>query len=128
MAKTRVFISFDYDNDARQKDLLVGQAKHPDSDFEFADWSSKEHLTGDWKAKIKQKMAYVDVVCILCGKNMSTATGVDAEVHIAQEIGKPYFLLAAYTAGSIRPKAAKSADKLYKWSWDNLKLLINGGR
>ena len=48
MAKTRVFISFDYDNDARQKDLLVGQSKHPDTDFEFADWSSKEHLTGDW--------------------------------------------------------------------------------
>ena len=56
MAKTRVFISFDYDNDARQKDLLVGQAKHPDTDFEFADWSSKEHLTGDWKAKIKAKL------------------------------------------------------------------------
>ena len=63
MAKTRVFISFDYDNDARQKDLLVGQSKHPDTDFEFADWSSKEHLTGDWKAKIKAKLAYVDVVC-----------------------------------------------------------------
>ena len=60
MAKTRVFISFDYDNDARQKDLLVGQSKHPDTDFEFADWSSKEHLTGDWKAKIKAKLAYVD--------------------------------------------------------------------
>lgn len=128
MAKTRVFISFDYDNDARQKDLLVGQANHPDTDFEFADWSSKEHLTGDWKAKIKAKMAYVDVICVLCGKNMSTATGVDAEIQMAQEIGKPYFLLAAYADGSTRPKGAKSTDKLYKWSWENLKQLINGSR
>lgn len=128
MAKTRVFISFDYDNDARQKDLLVGQSKHPDTDFEFADWSSKEHLTGDWKAKIKAKMAYVDVVCILCGEKMSTATGVDAELLMAQEIGKPYFLLAAYATGSTRPKAAKLTDKVYEWTWDNLKKLVKGSR
>lgn len=126
--KTRVFISFDYDNDARQKDLLVGQSKHPDTDFEFADWSSKEHLTGDWTAKIKQKLAYVDVVCILCGKNMDTATGVNAEIKICVEIGKPYFLLAAYAEGSKKPSAAKASDSLYRWSWDNLKALVAGGR
>ena len=128
MAKTRVFISFDYDNDARQKDLLVGQSKHPDTDFEFADWSSKEHLTGDWKAKIKAKLAYVDVVCVLCGKNMPSATGVAHEVTIAQEIGKPYFLLAAYQDDCLKPSTARASDKLYKWTRENLKNLIKGDR
>lgn len=128
MAKTRVFISFDYDNDARQKDLFVGQSKHPDSEFEFADWSSKEHLTGDWKAKIKAKLAYVDVICVLCGKNMSSATGVAQEVMIAQEIGKPYFFLAAYAEGCSKPSTAKSGDKLYTWNRENLKNLIKGAR
>ena len=128
MAKTRVFISFDFDNDARQKDLLVGQAKHPDSPFDFADWSSKEHLTGDWKAKIKAKLAYVDVACILCGKNMSTATGVFREIEMLQELGKPYFLLGAYTVGNTRPSAAKGSDAIYKWTWENLKKLVAGGR
>lgn len=128
MSKTRVFISFDYDNDARQKDLLVGQSKHPDTDFEFADWSSKEHLTGDWKAKIKAKLAYVDVICVLCGKNMATATGVAHEVAIAQEIGKPYFLLAAYQDGCFKPTTARTSDKLYTWTWENLKKLIKGAR
>lgn len=128
MAKTRVFISFDYDNDARQKDLLVGQSKHPDTDFEFADWSSKEHLTGDWKAKIKGRLAYVDVVCVLCGKNMTTATGVAQEVTIAQELDKPYFLLAAYQDGCSKPSTAGVNDSLYTWTWDNLKKLVNGGR
>jgi len=33
----RAFISFDYDYDARLKDLLMGQAKNPDSPFEVAD-------------------------------------------------------------------------------------------
>jgi len=51
MAKKRVFISFDYDHDETLKTFLVGQSKHADSPFELADWSIKEHLTGDWKKK-----------------------------------------------------------------------------
>lgn len=31
MAKKRMFVSFDYDNDARLKNLLVGQSKNEDS-------------------------------------------------------------------------------------------------
>ncbi len=27
-----------------------------------------------------------------------------------------------------KPKAAKSTDKMYKWTWDNLKKLIKGER
>jgi hypothetical protein len=129
MAKKRVFISFDYDNDQGQKHLLVGQAKLPDSPFDLADWSSKEHLTGDWKAKIKGKLAYVDVVCVLCGKNMASATGVAQELSMAKELGKEYFLLAAYSEGTMtKPTSASSNDKIYKWTWDNLKTLIGGGR
>jgi hypothetical protein len=115
MAKKRVFISFDYDNDQGQKHLLVGQAKLPDSPFELADWSSKEHLTGDWKAKIKAKLAYVDVVCVLCGKNMASATGVAQELSMAKELGKEYFLLAAYSEGTMtKPSSASTSDKIYK--------------
>lgn len=129
MAKKRVFISFDYDNDQGQKHLLVGQAKLPDSPFDLADWSSKEHLTGDWLAKIKSKLAYVDVVCVLCGRNMASATGVAHELAMAKELGKEYFLLAAYSEGLMtKPTTARSSDKIYKWSWDNLKALIGGER
>lgn len=129
MAKKRVFISFDYDHDQGQKHLLVGQAKLPDSPFELADWSSKEHLTGDWKVKIKAKLAYVDIVCVLCGNNMGSATGAGHELMIAKELGKPYFLLAAYSEGSMsRPTTAAATDKMYKWNWENLKNLIGGGR
>jgi hypothetical protein len=129
MAKKRVFISFDYDNDKGLKELLVGQAKLEDSPFELADWSNKEHLTGDWKKKTATKINAVDVVAVICGMNTHTATGVSAEVEIAQELGKPYFLLNGYTDKVCKkPLAAKAADKLYKWTWPNLKSLIAGGR
>lgn len=123
----RTFISFDYDNDARLKDLLVGQSKHSDSPFWIADWSIKEP-SADWKSKARARIRAAGLVIVLCGKNMSSATGVAIEVSIAQEEGVPYFLLAGYSAGSTKPATAKPADKLYDWTWDNLKALVGGAR
>ncbi len=129
MAKTKVFISFDADHDAALKVLLAGQAKHEDSPFELSDWSLKEPLTGDWKTKIVPRIKGADVVAVICGESTDTATGVSAEIKIAQDEGIPYFLLAGYSDKTCKkPKAAKYTDKLYKWTWDNLKTLVGGGR
>jgi hypothetical protein len=128
-AKKRVFISFDVDHDEGCKTMLAGQAKHPDSPFDFKDASVKEHLTGDWKDKVRRRMANIDVVIILCGQWTHTAKGVAAELVIAREAGKEYFLLAAYTdKRCTKPSAATVNDKLYRWTWDNLQTLIGGGR
>ena len=127
--KKRVFISFDYDHDQDVKMLLAGQAKLPDSPFDFTDASVKEHLTGDWKEKVRRRMDNIDVVIVLCGQQTHTAVGVAAELTIAQEKGKPYFLLAAYPNRTpSKPTSAKTTDKVYNWTWENLKTLIAGGR
>jgi hypothetical protein len=123
----RVFISFDYDNDARLKDLLVGQSKHSDSPFWISDWSIKEP-SADWKDKARARIRAAGLVIVLCGKNMGTATGVAVELAIAQEEGVPYFLLAGYKEGSTKPTTAKASDKLYSWTWENLKALVGGAR
>ena len=127
--KTRVFISFDIDHDEGTKTMLAGQADLPDSPFDFKDASVKEHLTGDWKEKVRRRMDNVDVVIILCGEKTHAASGVAAELTITQEKKKPYFLLAAYPDKTCtKPTSAGAGDKLYKWTWDNLKRLIGGGR
>lgn len=127
--KKRVFISFDYDHDEDVKMLLAGQAKLPDSPFDFTDASVKEHLTGDWKDKVRRRMDNIDVVIVLCGEHTHTASGVAAELTIAQERGKSYFLLAAYhNKTPTKPTSARSTDKVYNWTWENLKTLIAGGR
>lgn len=129
VAKKRVFISFDYDNDSSLKDFLVGQAKHPDSPFELADWSIKEAIDEHWKKAARTRIKGVDMLAVICGKNTHTATGVSAEIAIAQEEGVPYFLLQGYSSGGCtRPQAAKTSDKIYSWTWDNLKNLIGGAR
>ncbi|TRZ94940.1 hypothetical protein D4R78_05230 [bacterium] len=129
MAKKRVFISFDVDHDEGTKIMLAGQAKLPDSPFDFTDASVKEPLTGDWKEKVRRRMANIDLVIVLCGEYTHTASGITAEVTIAQEKSVPYFLLAAYSDKSCtKPTSAKAEDKLYKWTWDYLKALISGAR
>ncbi|WGL26773.1 hypothetical protein OWC53_15530 [Pectobacterium brasiliense] len=129
MAKVRVFISFDYDHDAILKTFLVGQSKLEDSPFELIDWSIKEHIDANWKDKARNRIKSVDVVCIICGENTDKATGVSEELKISQEEGVPYFLLYGYNGKKcVKPKSALSTDKVYKWTWDNLKALINGDR
>lgn len=125
----RVFISFDIDHDDGAKKMLAGQARLPDSPFEFKDNSVKYHLTGDWEQKVRRRMDNVDVVIVLCGTQTHTATGVSAELTIAKEKKKPYFLLAAYSEKTCtKPKSASSSDKIYNWTWPNLKKLIAGNR
>ncbi|XID91523.1 TIR domain-containing protein [Paenibacillaceae bacterium WGS1546] len=127
--KKRVFISFDIDNDEGTKQMLAGQAKLPDSPFDFKDNSVKAHLIGDWKEKVRRRMDNVDVVIVLCGTKTHTADGVAAELSIAKEKGKPYFLLAAYSdRHCTKPTSASASDKVYNWTWDNLKKLIAGNR
>lgn len=129
MAKRRVFISFDYDNDEGAKHMLVGQAKSPDSPFDFTDVSIKEPLSGDWKNKVWRRMDSIDVVLVLCGQQTHTAKGVAAELEIAQQKSKPYFLLAAYAdKNCTRPTSAKPSDAVYRWTWDNLQALVGGAR
>lgn len=127
MAK-RVFISFDYDNDAFLKEALVGQSKLPDSPFFIADWSIKV-ASPTWKEEARQRIRASEIVIVICGAHTDTAVGVAIELTIAQEERKAYFLLNGYTNSTgKKPTSAKAGDQIYRWTWDNLKTLVGGGR
>ncbi|MGB0375321.1 MAG: TIR domain-containing protein [Opitutales bacterium] len=127
--KKKVFTGFDFDHDEDLRNLLVGQSKNDDSPFELADWSVKQAMTGDWKEKVKRRICLVDQVIIICGEHTDTATGVSEELSIAKEERKPYFLLCGRSSKTCKkPRSASPSDKIYKWTWDNLKKLIGGAR
>jgi len=89
----------------------------------------KEHLIGDWKQKVRGRISRADVVCVLCSTTTHTATGVEVELAIAKELKKPYFLLCGYKDKvCTKPRNADSSDKMYDWTWPNLKLLVHGNR
>lgn len=128
MAKIPVFISFDYDHDLDLYNLLVGQSRLNDSPFEITNWSVKD-ASPKWVADARARISRVQQVIVICGLYTGSAVGIDTEIGLARELRKPYFLLAGRTAGNNRkPRTALATDKLYNWTWSNLKTLINGGR
>ena len=128
-AKTKVFISFDFDHDQDLRILFAGQAKLDDTPFEITDMSVKQELLGDWKAKVRHKIKSVEQVVVICGECTNTASGVNVEIKIAQEENKPYFLLWGRNGKTCKkPTAAKDTDKIYEWTWPNVKKLLDGGR
>jgi len=129
MAVKRAFISFDFDHDEDLRNLLSGQAKHPDTPFEIRDRSVKELMTGDWKSKVRNRIRNTDLTIVICGEYTNRADGVSEELSITRELDHPYFLLWGRADKQChKPRAATTVDKIYKWTWDNLKALINGNR
>lgn len=123
----RAFISFDFDHDAELRDALKGQPKNSNSPFEIVDASVRRHLPGNWEKKVRNRIRRADLVIVICGEYTHKAEGVAAEVRIAQEEDKPYFLLRGRRDKTCtRPRTALDDDEIQEWTWDNLRRQIEG--
>lgn len=123
MAKKGIFISFDYDNNLDLKNLLVGQAKNPDSPFEISDWSLKESAPQwDWENKAEAKIKNVDIVVVITGTYTYRASGVLKEIALARKHSKKIVQIKPQGTNPIR---VFDAGVLYDWTWDNLKSLLS---
>ena len=85
MAKKRVFISFDYDNDRHYKNLLLAWNSNNDFDFEFYDGSLKEGINSTNAPYIKSRLKPLiekssHVLCIV-GKESGTNDWINWEVQ-----------------------------------------------
>lgn len=128
MSTVPCYICFDYDHDDDLKLLLVGQAKNPGTPFSISDWSIKD-ASPQWRDEARTRIKRARQVIVICGQHTDSASGVSVELKIAQEEEKPYFLLYGRSDKTcVKPSAAKSTDKIYKWTWENLKKLIAGSR
>lgn len=124
MAKTPVFISFDFDNDETLRDFIIGQARNPDSPFEVVDHSLKESAPEkDWLDKARRAISRSDVFIVMLGPKTRFASGVLKEVRIANELGKRSFQIIGYRDGT-EGWAVPNAGRTYRWDWENLKRLL----
>ena len=129
MTMKRAFISFDFDHDEELRNALVGQAKNPQSPFSIADWSLHEPFDSNWRQRVRERIRRTDLTIVICGEHTNTAKGVAAEVSITREEGNPYFLLwGRPQKDCTKPGMTLKSDKIYKWTWENLKNLISGAR
>jgi hypothetical protein len=124
MAKKKVFVSFDYDNDKTLKDFIIGQAKLPDSPFEVIDFSLKEAAPEKtWLDKARTAIARAEVFIVMLGFKTRNASGVLKEVKIANTRKRDKFQVIGYKDGS-ETWAVPNAGRVYRWAWDNLKKLL----
>lgn len=125
MAKKKVFVSFDYDNDKTLKDFIIGQAKNSDSPFEVSDHSLKEAKPEkDWLEHAKRAIGRSDVFIIMLGPKTKNASGVLKELNAAIEKNKPKFQIIGYSDGT-SDLAVPGGGRTYSWNWENLKKLLS---
>jgi len=125
MAKKKIFISFDFDNDKTLKEFIIGQAKNDDSPFEVSDYSLKEAAPEkDWLDRAKAAIGRADVFIIMLGSKTKNASGVLKELKVANEKSKDKFQIIGYRDGS-EDWAVPGGGRVYRWNWDNLKKLLS---
>ena len=123
MAKKRVFVSFDFDNDKVLKGFIIGQSRLTDSPFEVIDTSLKEAAPmKTWEEKARAAIKRSDIVVVMVGPKTHKAPGVSKEVGMAREEGIPIVQVIGYKDGNYT--AVPNAGRLYAWNWDNMKKLL----
>ena len=126
MVTKSAFISFDYDHDNSLRGDLVAQAKKSDSPFSITNWSVKYRIDEGWKKEVGDRIRKVDLIIVICGEHTHQAEGVEAEVTMVQQAGKPYFLLKGRRNKTCtRPKSAPKRKRIHPWRWPTLKELID---
>ena len=124
MAKARVFVSFDFDNDKVLKEFIVAQAKLPDSPFEIHDCSLKEAAPQrNWIEFAERRIKSAELVIVMVGQYSHRAPGVLKEVDLARLYNIPIVQVIGYKDGDYTP--VPNAGRLYRWNWENLKNIIH---
>lgn len=123
MAKTRVFISFDYDNDLELKEGLIGQSRLADSPFAIANWSLQEAAPQpQWEREAESRIRQADLVIVMLGYNTHQAPGVLKEIAMARRNGVRTIQLKPQNR-NCAPVA--NAGPVIEWTWENLKRVLS---
>ncbi|MGG7035705.1 MAG: TIR domain-containing protein [Flavobacterium sp.] len=127
MANPRAFISFDFDNNNNEKVLFAGQAKNSRTPFDIEDWSSKSALPqSQWEKIISDKINKCNILIVLVGKRMATATGVDKEIAFAKSQNVPVFGIYVDGAGTLSSlPGGLTRNRMISWEWESIASAID---
>lgn len=122
MADPRAFISFDFDHNETEKNLFVGQSKNSKTPFSIEDWSSKSSLPqSQWEALIKEKINKCNMLIVLSGQTMASASGVSKEIAMARDQGVPVFgVYVDEASSSSNLPDGLQRNRTISWNWDGI--------
>jgi hypothetical protein len=125
MSGIRVFMSFDVEHDRDLGDLLLAQSRRAGSGFEISARSESGAMNDRWDGAVRRRIRASDEVIVICGTHTGGSARVSAELRIAHEEHKPYFLLwGRREQMCTKPAEAKKAEAMYSWTRDILESQI----
>jgi hypothetical protein len=123
MADPRSFISFDFDNNEKDKNLFAGQcSKRSPTPFTAQDWSSKVALPQPtWEQTIEGKIGHCHMMFVLVSPTAHTATGIAKEISMAIAQDVPFYGVYIAGAGALTPlPSGLSRNRMLEWEWDSI--------
>jgi hypothetical protein len=126
MNRTRIFVSFDRENDKDLCDLLSAQSRRPGSTFEVMRGQHGKGSRADWGSGARTEIRAADEVLVICGEKTHESVIVSLELAIAQEEEKPYmFLWGRRDKMCTKPDGARKQDSMYSWTREFLESQIS---
>lgn len=131
MAKKKIFISYDYDNDKRHKNMLLAWDKNSEFDFGFNDQSADVSIQSTDAAAIKRAIsakinAATNFLCLV-GEKTSKRTWVSWEIDKACEL-KKRLAAVKISSGNTTPSGLLGAGASWAMSFtfDSIEKALEG--
>jgi len=127
MSDPRAFISFDFDHNETEKLLFVGQSKNSKTPFSIQDWSAKSSMPQtQWEAIVGDKINKSNMLIVLVGKTMASATGVPKEIKMAKDQSVPVFgiYVGGADSSSNLPEGLQR-NRTIAWEWEKIAFAID---
>jgi TIR domain len=125
MSIVRVFLSYDMEHDDDLYRRMILQSSKGNPRFEVTAQSETFSMSGPWEEKLRRRIREADEVIVICGEHANESVPMSAELRIAQEEEKPYFLLwGRREKMCTRPSAARATDSMYSWTPEIVELQV----
>lgn len=122
MSNPRAFTSFDFDHNEIHRMYFIGQSKNSRTPFNIEDWSSKKVLPEkEWEEFLEAKIKKCNILIVLVGRHMATATGVVKEIAFAKKNNVPVF--GVYVDGANSSSTLPiglQRNQTIAWAWDKI--------
>ncbi len=115
--QVHVFVIFDVEHDRDLYELLHAQSNSSGCAFGVIGGSEGTSESEPWRENVRRQIREADQVIVICGEHTEASPHMHAELLIATDEKKPYFLLWGRRGiMCTKPSGAKPAEGMYSWT------------
>jgi len=116
MNDINVFVSFDLEHDRELYEMILAQSRTQSSGFLIVGSSNRATAHSLCSEKTLHAIRESNQLIVICGEHSESSASMTAELRVAQQEGKPYFLLwGRREIMCTKPAGAKSSEGMYSW-------------